>query len=113
MEIKPLEVIPKIPQYDDIEYARDYVCPECNDSGFMNYGFKVPKIEPNVIGWVETNYGKMGVFQCPFCGTKYRFHCGQADKFEYRFVQYYARRCPNWWKDFGEKLGLKQIKVEM
>ena len=115
--MKAIELIPKIPQYSDVSYAPDFVCPECHKSGFMRFGFEVPKSEPDVIGWAETTYGYMGIFECPYCGTKYRFHCSRPrtdiDKFDYGFVQYYARRCPNWWEAFGEKLGVKPIKVKI
>jgi len=122
MEKRFIDISHKFAQYDDIEYAPDYVCPECGESGFLQNGTKVPKSEPRILGWCETNLGhRMGVFECPYCGKKYRFHggdlCDDEDTFDYKIVQYFGRRCINWDCDFSEKLGtkhpLKSIKVEM
>ena len=32
MEKKVIDIIPKISQWEDIEYAPEFVCPECNGS---------------------------------------------------------------------------------
>lgn len=114
----PLDVIPKRPQYSDTHYAPDFVCPECRKSGFMEFAGENPKSEPNVIGWADTPSGYVGIYECQFCGTKYRFHSASKnrfnkDDFEHDFVQYFARRCPNWYEEFGKKLGLDRLKIQM
>lgn len=62
----------KIVQYDDIPISKLLSCPECGRSNM----FPIPFIEkkPNLIGWCDTAYGFMGVFECPFCFAKFRFH---------------------------------------
>lgn len=94
-----VDVIPNIPQYEDIPYAGDFECPNCGMSGFYDFGHKHKK--PNLIGWTETNIGLMGVFECPSCGGKFRFHTTMctwiADKDEFDFYLHnYACRCANW-----------------
>ena len=94
------EVLPKIPQYESIPYARDFICPHCDKSGFFD-GYGEPRIKPNVIGWCDTNIGYMIVFECPCCFKKYRFHCTIgtyiADINEFDMYLYYkAKECGNW-----------------
>ena len=96
--MKLIDILPKIPQYEDIPYAPDFNCPECDKS-------------PKVIGWTETNIGKMGVFECPCCGQKFRFHCTigtwTADDNEFDLYLYYiAKKCSNW-EQIKNKLGEK------
>ena len=87
----------KFPQYEDFPYARDLICPNCEKSGFSPLG-NLEK--PNLVGWCETNVGYMGVFECPKCGQKFRFHCtigtwtADWDEFEY-YLCFYAERCAN------------------
>ena len=33
--MRVIDIIPKIPQYEDFEYASDFNCPECDKSGFF------------------------------------------------------------------------------
>ena len=73
MEARVIDIIPKIAQWESIEYAPDFVCPECGKSGLQ--GAVNGNIEkPNLVGWCETNNGYMAVFECPLCGKKYRWH---------------------------------------
>ena len=56
---------------------------------------------PNIVGWCETSIGYMGIFECPHCFNKYRFHCTigtyNADIDEFDIYLYYkARECKNW-----------------
>ena len=32
-----IDILPKIPQYEDIPYAADLECPECGKTGFYDY----------------------------------------------------------------------------
>ena len=62
---------------------------------------------PNVVGWCETPIGYMGIFECPICFEKYRFHCtiGQTtdiDKFDL-YLYYKAKQCKNW-EEINSKL---------
>ena len=100
-----IDILPKIPQYEDIPYTGDFECPDCGKSGFYDYGFK--HIMPKVVGWCDTNIGYMAVFECPECGQKYRFHCTlknitDVDEFD-RYLYYKAKRCINW-NEIKEKL---------
>ena len=73
----------KITQYQDILVSKDMACPECNGSSQFDYTIDPDKAEPTPIGWCDTVYGFMAVFECPKCFTKYRFHInstGRNDK---------------------------------
>ena len=110
MSKRLVDILPKIPQYEDIPYAGDLVCPNCDKSGFYDYNYGPKHIRPKVIGWCETNIGYMAVFECPECGQKYRFHCTigtwTADIEEFDMYLYYkAHECMNWdeiKKELGE-----------
>ena len=105
MSQRLIDILPKIPQYEDIPYAGDFNCPECDKSGFFeNKGFYSSEKtleSPKLIGWTETNIGKMGVFECPVCGNRFRFHSTIgtwiADEDEFDFHLYrFAKKCSNW-----------------
>lgn len=93
-----LEVLPKIAQWDSIPYAADFSCQSCGNSGIDSRRTDIHK--PILIGWCETNYGFMGVYECPMCGAKYRFHAGDAictkEEFENLLPFYFGERCENW-----------------
>jgi len=42
----------------------------------------------------------MGIFECPLCGQKFRFHCtigtwiADIDEFDY-YLYFYAEKCAN------------------
>ena len=72
-----------------------------------------PKHEkPKLVGWCDTNIGKMGVFECT-CGQKYRFHCtvgtwiADDDEFDH-YLYYKAKKCTNW-EEIKEKLANKDV----
>lgn len=107
-----IDIIPKIPQYEDIPYAADFNCPECDKSGFFEgkgfYSSQKKLESPKLIGWTKTNIGKMGVFECPVCGTKFRFHSTIgtwiADENEFDLHLYrFAKKCSNW-NELKEKI---------
>ena len=91
---KYIDILPKIPQYEDIPYAGDLCCQECGKGNFEDYG------EPNynehaplAVGWCDTPYGYMGVFECPVCHSRFRFHCGghiidDIKAFDFKFYQW-------------------------
>lgn len=66
------EILPKFSQYEDIEYAADFLCPLCNLSGVASFSLGISK--PELVGWCDTPFGYMVILQCPHCFTKYRFH---------------------------------------
>ena len=91
-----LEALPKIPQYENIPYAKDLNCQGCGRSGFVDSNTK-----PNIVGWCETNIGYMIVFECPLCHERYRFHgtigTWSADKEEFEYyLRIFASQCANW-----------------
>lgn len=68
--------------------TRDYMCPECGESGIDDNRIE----KPALVGWCETEWGYMMVVECPNCFTKYRFHgtvVDKNDKFEFE----HAIRC--------------------
>lgn len=100
-----IDIIQKFPQYEDIPYAGDFNCPNCEKSGFFEtkgfYSSEKSLEKPKLIGWCETNIGKMGVFECPVCHEKFRFHSTIgtwiADEDEFDFHLYrFAKKCSNW-----------------
>lgn len=105
-----IDILPKIPQYEDIPYTPDFECPNCGKTGFLDYDWNQKKHEkPNLIGWTETNIGKMAVFECPLCGQKFRFHCtigtwtADDDEFDY-YLYTYAMKSANA-EEIKNKLG--------
>lgn len=105
--MKVTDVLPKFPQYESFPYARDLSCPNCDKSGFPLVEGKLEK--PNLVGWCETNIGYMGVFECPKCGQKFRFHCtigtwtADIEDFDY-YLYFYAEKCANF-EEIKQKLG--------
>lgn len=99
--MKLLEILPKIPQFEDIPYARDFNCPNCDKTGFFDGFGEEEREKPNIVGWCETNIGYMMVFECPHCYQRYRFHgtvgTWSADKKEFGYyLHFYASQCSNW-----------------
>ena len=103
------DILPKIPQYEDIPYAADLECVECGKSGFFDYNWGEKHEKPILVGWCETNIGLMGVFECPLCHSRFRFHStigtwiAPMDEFNY-YLYLKARNCANW-EELKEKLG--------
>lgn len=97
--MRVVDILEKFPQYEQFPYADGLVCPECDKSGFYNY-YGEHRVAPKLVGWTETHIGPMAVFECPECGTKYRFHCTigrwnvDIDEFDY-YLYLYLRRCSN------------------
>ena len=102
-----LEALPKIPQYENIPYAKDLNCQRCGRSGFVDSDTK-----PNIVGWCETNIGYMIVFECPICYERYRFHgtigtwIADANEFDFHLYRF-AQKCSNW-EEIKEKLKNKK-----
>lgn len=73
---KVLDILPKFVQWEGIEYASDFICPECGGSAIQGRDayFNVTLEKPMLVGWCETNNGFMAVFECPCCHSRYRFH---------------------------------------
>ena len=110
-----IDIIQKFPQYEDIPYAGDFNCPNCEKSGFFEtkglYSSEKSLETPKLIGWCETNIGKMGVFECPVCHENFRFHSTIgtwiADEDEFDFHLYrFAKKCSNW-EELKEKINSK------
>lgn len=70
----------KLANYESYEYSKLLECPECGRSGELNYRDKDKSI---LVGWCETPQGFMYVKECPYCGTKYRFHGTTSERFNY------------------------------
>lgn len=60
------------PQYESIRQSKDFVC-ECGHCDFTKDKF-------NMIGYCETKFGFMCVFECPVCFEKYRHHINSTSR---------------------------------
>lgn len=74
-----LKVLPKITQWEAIPYSAGLHC-QCGRADIAYAVWSNNYIMPIAVGWCETDYGTMGVFECPECHSKFRCHCG-AKKF--------------------------------
>lgn len=70
----------KISNYDSYEYSKSLECPECGLSGEFEI---LIKFRPILVGWCETPHGFMFIKECPFCGTRYRFHGVTTERNDY------------------------------
>lgn len=88
--MKVIDIIPKIPQWDAIEYAPDFICPCCQKSAIQgkDANFDITLDKPNLVGWCESPAGIMAVFECPCCHNKFRFH-PQLNKFDIDCFDFY------------------------
>ena len=75
---KIIDVIPKIAQYGDIFYAKDFECRCGKSSPWPSKGLA----RPALVGWCETHFGLTAVFECPVCGERFMFHPSCDDKFD-------------------------------
>lgn len=99
-----IDILKKFVQWESIEYAPDFECPECHNSGV---GSERPE-KANLIGWAETDRGIMAILECPKCFTKFRIHAATCDKFDKDEFEV-ALRC---WL-MGESVGnAKEIEEE-
>ena len=93
-----LNILPKFSQYEEIPYSAGLCCTECGKADMSAYSEmddygKSEHIKPIAVGWCDTPNGFMGIFECPECHSKFRFHCGgnlcdDIDKFEFKFYQW-------------------------
>lgn len=100
------EVIPKIIQWESVEYAPDFVCQKCGGSGHPLHA----ENKVSLVGWCDTPNGIMVVFECSKCFERFRYH-PQIDRFsmkdfdetvkDYIEVGYYANS-----EELAEKLSL-------
>lgn len=82
-----IDILPKLDASVATE-SRDFMCPECSNSG-IDY----PRMDkPKLIGWCDTEWGYMMIVECPHCFTKYRFHGSSVNKTEL-FTFEHAIRC--------------------
>ena len=65
MSRRLIDILPKIPQYEDIPYAADLECPECGKTGFYDYNWGPKHEKPKLIGWCDTNIGKWVCLNVP------------------------------------------------
>ena len=77
------EVLPKIVQWQSIPYSAGLNC-KCGkcDLAYVCFDHSNKYIKAIAVGWCDTDYGFMGVFECPECHSKFRCHCGNHDKFD-------------------------------
>lgn len=94
-----VDILPKFTEWRSIPYATDLCCQDCGKCGFDGY-YGARKPYPRLIGWCETSYGFMGVFECTECGAKFRFHGGDPiddiDEFENKLILTFGENCENW-----------------
>lgn len=65
--------LPKIAQYEDIEYAACLCCPDCSEG--MLYNWSEEMKTDKVLGFCENKFGEYEiVLECKHCHKKYRFH---------------------------------------
>lgn len=64
--------LPKLAQYEGIEYSGELCCPECY--GKREYSWLSEMDTDEVVGYVEVNGELQIVKRCKYCGTLYRFH---------------------------------------
>lgn len=95
-----LKVLPKITQWEAVPYSAGLRC-QCGraDIAYAGWSNNGRYIEPIAVGWCETDYGLMGVFECPECCGKFRCHCGakkfaSEDEFATDF-EIFVRCCAN------------------
>ena len=73
------EMLPmKISNWESIEYSEGLNCPNenCDNKSYDDDA-------KNILGWCETPYGFMIVYECKKCFTKYRFHGTIDGKFDF------------------------------
>ena len=71
----------KVSNYQAIPIVKDTTCPNCGLSTLIQTHLN--EKEPTLIGWCDTKAGFMGVFECPTCFEKFRYHIsttGRCDK---------------------------------
>lgn len=78
----------KISNYECYEYSKLLEYPECGRGGEL-------KIDTNsrsiLVGWCETPQGFMFIKECPYCGTRYRFHGVTTERNDYyRFLENFS-----------------------
>ena len=75
--------LPKIVQWRSIPYSAGLNC-RCGkcDLAYVCFDSDHQYIKAIAVGWCETDYGFMGVFECPECHSQFRCHCGNHDKFD-------------------------------
>lgn len=76
--------LPKLPQYEDIEYASCLCCPDCQSRN--DYNWMDEMHTDRVVGFIENKLGEYEiVLECKFCHKKYRFHLYKRwdENFEY------------------------------
>lgn len=75
-----LEILPKISQWESIPYARDFRCQECGKHHRFESMIETD-LKAKIVGWCNSDYGYMLVFECPHCFSKFRFHTTHDNKF--------------------------------
>ena len=77
MSKKLIDILPKISQWESIPYSPWLEC------GCQKSGFGPRQDKPKLIGWCDTDFGYMAVFECQLCFEKFRFHAASdPDKYE-------------------------------
>lgn len=50
MSQRLIDILPKIPQYEDIPYVTDFEYPECGKTGFYDYNYGPKHKTPKLVG---------------------------------------------------------------
>lgn len=78
----------KISNYECFEYSKLLECPECGRGGEFKVDMNARSI---LVGWCETPQGFMFIKECPYCGTRYRFHGVTTERNDYyRFLENFS-----------------------
>lgn len=78
----------KISNYERYEYSKLLECPECGRGGELKFDTNSRTI---LVGWCETPHGFMFIKECPYCGTRYRFHGVTTERNDYyRFLENFS-----------------------
>lgn len=77
------DILPKIIQWETIPYSAGLNC-KCGrcDLAYAAWDKEGRYIKANIIGWCETSWGLMAVFECPECHYKFRCHTSTGSKFD-------------------------------
>ena len=70
-KLKALE----LPEYRHIPWVKDFSCPQCGKDEWSHEGWRA-----RPIGWCDTPEGYMGIFECPECFAKMRWHISTAGR---------------------------------
>jgi len=77
------DILPKIAQWQSIPYSAGLNC-RCGkcDLAYVAWDKDNRYVKADIVGWCETDYGLMAVFECPVCHQKFRCHTSTGNKWD-------------------------------